>query len=458
MHHIMKNSRILSAFLAVLLAAAFPLFGHAHPAGVGTQTAERIRIIVETDAGGDPDDEQSLVRFLLYSNEWDVEGIIANRPVAREPENLNSQRTGLGIVQAMIRAYGECYPHLIRHDPRYPTMDALWKRTVAGYDNVEDGVNLIIAAVDSPDPRPVWFSNWGTDHGAATSCLKRALDKVLKERGPDGYAKFKSRLRLSSSDKFGDHTWNIDPPFPLWIDAMQPEIAGKRWYHQFSTITAKAGGFDIEKDVRTGHGPLGALYPLNTNRPQKEGDTMTFLYFLPNGLSDPAHPTWGSWAGRHGLQERAGGRQYYWANVEDTWQGSSSRDNTLMRWAVDLQNDFKARMDWCVKNFLQANHAPDVRVAGAVVREVRSGQTVVVDASASADPDGDRIELAPVFYPEASGFPLDLPDIKKVRPMKVKFKIPTVEKATTLHLLMMVHDDGSPRLTGYQRIIFEIEP
>src|ERR1051325_1837876 len=42
--------------------------------------AERIRLMIETDAGGDPDDEQSFVRFLLYSNEWDVEGIIATRP------------------------------------------------------------------------------------------------------------------------------------------------------------------------------------------------------------------------------------------------------------------------------------------------------------------------------------------------------------------------------------------
>src|SRR5207249_9008892 len=39
----------------------------------------KLRVIIETDAGGDPDDEQSLVRFLLYTNEWDVEGIIANR-------------------------------------------------------------------------------------------------------------------------------------------------------------------------------------------------------------------------------------------------------------------------------------------------------------------------------------------------------------------------------------------
>src|SRR5678809_450091 len=68
---------------------------------------KHLRLIIETDAGGNPDDAQSLVRFLLYANEWDVEGIIANRVDAREGENRNRERTGLGIVRALIRAYGE---------------------------------------------------------------------------------------------------------------------------------------------------------------------------------------------------------------------------------------------------------------------------------------------------------------------------------------------------------------
>src|SRR6266540_7247397 len=77
------------------------------------RAAERLRLIVETDAGGDPDDEQSLVRFVLYANERDVEGIIANRPRARDGENLNRERTGLGIVRALVNAYGECWPNLV---------------------------------------------------------------------------------------------------------------------------------------------------------------------------------------------------------------------------------------------------------------------------------------------------------------------------------------------------------
>jgi hypothetical protein len=453
----MKKPPAINAILFFALTAIqFSICGQVKT-NLNTETPERIRIIVETDAGGDPDDEQSLVRFLLYMNEWDVEGIIANRPRSRDGENLNPERTGLGIVRNMIKAYEACYPNLVRHDPRYPTSQEIWTRTVPGYEEKEDGVNLIIAAVDNPDPRPVWFSNWGTDHGSAESSLKRALDKILKERGPEGYAKFKSRLRLSSSDKFGDHTWRIDPPFPLWIDPMQPEIDKKRWYHQFSVIAAKAGGFDIENDVRNDHGPLGALYPLNTNRPQKEGDTMTFLYFLPAGFSNPSDPTWGSWAGRHGLQENANGRNYYWANQQDTWEHSTSRENTLLRWASDLQNDFKARMDWCVNSVSEANHAPVVHVS-ETRSVVKSGETIVIDASKSFDRDGETLEIFPVFYPEPGTYRGDHPPVETLDHLKVRFKAPTVTKAETLHLLLIVKDHNTLPLCGYKRIVFTVEP
>src|SRR5664279_622043 len=222
--------------------------------------------------------DRSFVRFLLYANEWDIEGIIANRAQARDGENLNPERSGLGILRRMIQAYGKCYPTLAQHDPRYPSAERLLERTVPGYENTEAGVELIIAAVDRADPRPVWFSNWGTDHGSAPSCLKRALDRVRRQRGQAGYARFKEKLRLSSADAFGEHTSTLAPPWELWVDTYRPELDGKRWYHRFSALTARAGGFDLERDARTGHGPLGALYPTNTTHRQKEGDTMAFLY------------------------------------------------------------------------------------------------------------------------------------------------------------------------------------
>ncbi len=423
----------------------------------------RPRVIIETDAGGDPDDEQSLVRFLVYANEFDIEGLIANRPKARDGENKNPVRDGLGIVRALVNAYGECRPNLLLHDPRYPSAEQLLSRTVAGYDDVEDGVNLIIRAVDAPDPRPVWFCNWGTDKGSAESCLKRALDRVLRERGQEGYAKFKSRLRLSSSDKFGEHTTKIDPPFPLWVNTSHPTLDKVRWYHRFSALTAKAGGFDIERDVRTGHGPLGPLYPMNTGLRQKEGDTMMFLYLLPTGMNNPDEPTWGSWGGRHGLNEEHAGKSYYWENQVDRWQGATSRDNTLARWAAHLQNDFRARMDWCVADkFAKANHRPIAVLNGDYTRQilqlsVKPGETVRLSAEGTRDPDGDALTTKWFVYPEAGTFKGEV-KLDAEGGETTNFVAPAVTAPETIHVIVQIEDDGSPALVAYRRAVVTVRP
>ncbi len=335
--------------------------------------------------------------------------------------------------------------------------EQLLARTVAGYDDVDDGVQFVLRAVDSADPRPVWFLNWGTDNGAAESCLKRALDRVLRERGPDGYAKLKDRIRLSSYDKFGAHTTNIAPPFKLWVDTFHPEVDRRRWYHRFSALTATAGGFDIGRDVRAGHGPLGSMYPTNTTHRQKEGDSMTFLYLVPTGMNHPEEPTWGSWAGRYGLNTNYPGRNYFWANVSDSWNGTTHRDNTLARWAADLQNDFRARMDWCVKPFAEANHAPVAKVKGELKRTVRSGEKVILDASESSDPDGQRLKFEWFIYHEAGTCraPVNIEDASS---SVASFVLPRIETEQSLHVILRVSDDGTPPLARYQRVVVVIRP
>lgn len=436
-----------------MLTLAFPIL----VSGAAKPETSRLRVIVETDAGGDPDDEQSLVRFLLYTNEWDVEGIIANRPKAIEGENRNPERTGLGIVRRQLRAYAECYPNLVQHDARYPKPEVLFQRAVAGYADTRDAEELIRRAVESPDPRPVWFLNWGTNEGSAPSNLKRVLDQELRERGPAAYTRFKNRLRLSSSDEFGAHTATLAPPWKLWVDTFRPEIDRKRWYHRFSALTATAGGFDLRRDVMTGHGPLGALYPTNTTYTQKEGDSMTFLYLIPTGMNDPEHPEWGSWAGRYGLNPEQPGCAYYWANQEDTWHGTTSRDNTLARWAEALQNDFRARMDWCVQPYAEANHPPAPRLRGAVRRKAKSGERIELDTRGTTDPDGDSLRREWIFYPEPGTY-RGAVEIQHSTSDRATVVLPPVTRPETLHFVLSVTDSGSPPLTRYRRVVVDVTP
>ena len=419
----------------------------------------RLRLIIETDAGGDPDDEQSLVRFLHYVNEWDVEGIIANRPRARDGENRNRERTGIGIVRAQVNAYGECWPNLVQHDPRYPRPEALLARAVVGYDGTDDAVNLILTTMDREDPRAVWYIDWGSDRGSGTNNLRRALDRVLRERDARGYAKFKDRLRLVSYDLFAEHTTRA-PDWKFWLNTFQPPLDGKRWYHRFSALTAHAGGFDLQRDVLTGHGPLGALYPTNTTHWQKEGDTMTFLYLVPTGLSDPNQPAWGSWAGRYGPREDAAGKPYYWANQADAWNSTTNRDNTLARWAVHLQNDFRARLDWCVKPFDQANHPPRVVLNGARGNEVlrlsaKAGTDLKLDAGATRDPDGQRLRFEWFQYPEPGTYHGQV-QIEGTGTAVATVHVPPDAGGKSFHVIVAATDEGNPPLTRYRRAVIEV--
>lgn len=454
----------LPRWLALALAIVCAVhLAHAAENDRSADASNRLRVIIETDAGGDPDDEQSLVRFLLYANEWDVEGIIANRTQARDGENLNVERTGLGIVRAMIGAYGQSWPNLRVHDPRYPHPDQLLQRTVAGYDEVDDGMRLILTAVDRDDPRPIWYADWGTDVGGGRNNLRRALDHVLAQRGAEAYARFKAKLRLASADAFGEHTREIAPPFALYVDTFKPPYNGKRWYHTFSALTATAGGFDVQRDLRTHHGPLGALYPLNTTHRQKEGDSMTFLYLVPTGMNDPEQPTWGSWAGRYGPQPDAGQRKYFWANQQDSFQGTTSRENSLARWAAAMQNDFAARADWCVAGkFSATNHPPAVvlnadRSQGILQLAATSGQRIALSAAGSNDPDGQPLNYSWFVYPEAGTFngPCPLSDSKGE---STSFLAPTVDRPQTVHVLLAASDQGQPALTRYRRAVVTIAP
>ena len=451
---IRKSSVRLGIGAGALMAAAW--MATCLPSVVLAEPAERLRLFIETDAGGDPDDEQSLVRFLVSANEWDVEGIACTCPETRRGENLNPAPNGLAIVQRMLDAYAECWPRLKEH-ASFPEPDILRRVTVDGTDASDAAVALLVAAVDRDDPRPLWFSNWGTDDGT-TSCLRRALDKVLRERGPEGYAAFKSRLRLCSDDRFGPHTREITPAWPIWVYTKLPDMDGGRWYHRFGPLTATAGGFDLERDVRTGHGPLGALYPTNTTIPQKEGDTPEFLYLLPNGLGDPEEPSWGSWAGRFGAMPDADGRPYFAPNVRDTREGVAHRDHTLDRWAADLQNDFSARMDWCVLPFADANHPPQVRLRGSGRPSVQPGGSVALDVSESSDPDGDALHTTWVVYPEPGSSRGPLPVLENAnRPIAV-LHVPDTAMPGTIHCIAVVRDDGEPKLTRYARVVVAVTP
>lgn len=434
--------------------------GDAPPARArSTGRAEpKLRVLAETDAGGDPDDQASLVRFLLYANEWDVEGIIADRARTRNWP-LKREGTGLELARMYLDAYARVHANLARHARGYPTPAQLRARTVAGHNDTDGAVDLIVRAADRDDPRPIWYGNWGSNSGSRSN-LRRAFDRVKAARSRRAYEAFVRKFRICTLDGGRGTKQGHDDLVALHVETGYPVLDGGRWYHRFRKLTERAGGFDVRRDVKQGHGPLGAIYTT-----AKEGDSWTFVYLIPTGLSDPLQPTWGGWAGRYG--PRAGdplnkggpkGRQFYWANQRDTWNGTTNRDNTGARWAVHVQNDFKARLDWCVaERFDRANHPPVPHCRGDATRrilrlDVPAGEGVRLDAGGSTDPDGDRLSYRWSVYGEAGTYRGKVAVDGADSPRAV-VRVPADAAGKTVHVVLEVTDTGRPPLTRYRRVV-----
>ena len=122
---------------------------------------EKPRVIVTSD--GEIDDECSMVRFLLYTNEWDVEAIITS---SSQYHWQGHRWAGDEWIDPYLDAYAQVYPKLVIHDPAYPAPEYLRKRIALGnvkaegeMDEVTAGSQLIVKVLmDDTDDRPIWLA------------------------------------------------------------------------------------------------------------------------------------------------------------------------------------------------------------------------------------------------------------------------------------------------------------
>jgi hypothetical protein len=216
----------------------------------------------------------------------------------------------------------------------------------------------------------------------------------------------------------------------------------------------------IDTHVRIGHGPLGALYPVNTwTKPNphgvmKEGDSPSWLYFLPNGLSDPQHPQWGSWGGRF-EPLKAGS----FTDAKDTVDSATDSRAAVWRWRPAFQADFQARMEWCVKPRAQANHAPLAILNGDRSRQVlhpsaKAATELALSAAGSSDPDGNKLTYRWFIYPEPGTYRAPV-TLRSDGPTATIAMPPDITAGQTIHVVLEVTDDGTPPLTSYRRAVVE---
>lgn len=323
---------------------------------VAVAAAERPRLAVLTDIGGDPDDRQSLIRLMVYANEFDIELLIAS--ASGTPGELKEPVTRPDLIHQIIDAYGEVLPNLRRHASGWPTAESLRARVIAGnhlrgrsqigpgHDTAAS--KALIDRIEAGTPeRPLNITIWG-----GQTDLAQALWRVKQDRGAAGFATFARKLRVYDiADQDGIADWmRAEFPGLFYILARAPAGRDRRdavfrgmYLTGDESLTSLAW---LEEHVRS-RGPLGALYPTKTwtapnpHGALKEGDTPSWFFFLPAGGNHPADPSKPGWGGQF-VRESDG-----WFRDPPRSAGQDPRES-VSRWRPDFQKDFARRMAWCV--------------------------------------------------------------------------------------------------------------
>lgn len=416
-------------------------------------------IIVLTDIGGDPDDQQSLVRFLLYSNEYAVKAICATSRMS------HGQDVHPEIVKDMILAYAEVHNNLLIHSNDFPSPEYLLSTVHSGqgnYTNFGEGFdtgasNQIVKIIEASD-EVVNILIWGGQRE-----LAQALWQVRNTRSNDEVVSFSRNIRVYAIGNQDGHREWILKNFPD-ITYIALGYAGVRQTSTFRGmyLTGDTSLQDREwvKTNVYGHGALGECYPLDGGgvKGMKEGDTPSFLNFIKNGLNFYNHPEWSGWGGRYRKVKTLSFVNSF-IDAPDLLDGTLNERHSVSRWRPAFQRDFMARLDWCVKPYEKANHNPVVIVNGAsgyspLYINAKRGDLLKFNAAASSDPDGNSLSYQWFIYDEISGTLGQYIKLKKSKGI-CSFNIPDIS-GDTIHLILAVNDNGIPSLTTYKRIIIQI--
>ena len=166
------NFKLKPYFLLMIVSVTFPsCVDHDYQSAADTKP----RVIVTSD--GEIDDECSMVRFLLYANEWDIEGIVTS---SSQYHSHGHNWAGDDWIDPYLDAYAEVFPNLVKHDKGYPTPDYLKSVTFLGnvetegeMDSITTGSQHIVKVLlDESNNQPIWIPTF----------IKRFVVKLVPER------------------------------------------------------------------------------------------------------------------------------------------------------------------------------------------------------------------------------------------------------------------------------------
>lgn len=519
----------LKNFLVLALCMFLTLTGcNSKENNVVTQTKqEKARTVITTD--GEVDDMNSVIRALLYSNDMDISGIVLTSSMYHyagdEEKGIKPFRwTGTDWIYKFIDDYGKVYDNLKSHDKDYPTPESLKSITKIGnisnkgeMEKVTEGSKFLEKLFLDNDDRKLYVQTWG-----GTNTTARALKSIEeKYKGTKDWKKIQKKINdklvlyiiLDQDDSYGDYIAKN------WSDVEVINDRSNFWHFAYAwqlhndevndTLKADWCYENLVKDK----GPLMANYALMgdgkiiegedyeelrgtqdylKNNPNykkydfiSEGDSPSFFYLLDTGLRSMENPSYGGWGGRFGKGKNAP----YENTVLDynVYTKEYEAQYSLSRWFTDIQNDFAARVDWCLtKDDSKVNHAPSVSVKEGIDVTAKAGDEVTLTAEGK-DQDNDKLSYKWWRYHEADTYQdskattketvedmsglqmnikrkpgknekIDTIKIKNSNKKQMSFVVPEdAKKGDTIHMVVEVQDNGKHQLKHYQRVIITVK-
>jgi hypothetical protein len=471
------------------------------------------RTIVTTD--GEVDDVDSFIRMLLYTNEFEVAGLIYSSSQwhysgdgkgtkfisemastkDRYGERTELRWPGTSWMEHYIGKYKLVYPQLDNHAKGFPTAEHLLSLIHIGNIEFEGemakdtkGSEHIKKILLDNDPRPVYLQIWGgtntvaralksiEDQYSRTPDWKNIYNKVTKKAilytVLDQDATYKKYISKSWPDirvyYNSDQFWSFAYLWPRVVPDSLKKFMNGAWFSQniikdhgplLSEYYTWGDERQLPGDPEHTHGDMKEVekYKMSKYDFISEGDSPAYLFLVDVGLGSLEDPSYGGWGGRMVRSTTQPNRWEDGEHVKDlnSFTGQEDKNFPQTRWIAAIQNDFAARADWCVADFDNANHPPQVSVTGSKKISGKPGETIKVSAKVT-DPDKDALTTFWWQYFEADSYKGKITIVDSTA-TNLQFTIPKDAKpGGEIHVILEVTDSGSPALTRYQRVVVDI--
>jgi len=250
--------------------------------GIYSPSFSQHRVIISTDIGGtDDDDFQSMIHYLMYSDQFRTEGLISSPYGPGRKEDIHH----------ILNLYEKDYPKLKARSASFPTADELREVTkqgaterapLRGWDKSTEGSDWIIKCARKAESDPLWILVWGGIEDVVQA-LHDAPDIALKLRvywigGPN--------------KKWGADAYQyLVQHFPdLWM--IEANATYRGWF-----VDDKS---DDPLNVKNfyahhikGRGAMGRDFINYYDGVIKMGDTPSVAYLLNGDPDDPSGSSWG---------------------------------------------------------------------------------------------------------------------------------------------------------------------